>query len=99
MIVVLCNSFQDAQDGFDMFMNFLETYEPFSIKRVFNYSYCVETDDDLRYIFVDYRFKKLALKFDDVIDYVDMDDFFLGITEYYFDEHYSWEGAQERRSK
>lgn len=84
MIVILCNSFQDVQDSFDIFMNFLESYEPFSIQKVFEYSYCVETDDDLRYIFVDYRFKNLASTFDDVIDYVDSDKFFEGIDEYYF---------------
>lgn len=84
MIVVLCKSFEEAQDGFDMFMDFLETYEPCSISKVFNYSYCVETDDDLRYIFVDRRFKKLALTFDDAIDYVLLNDFFDGIAAYYF---------------
>lgn len=84
MIVILCNSFQEAQDSFDVFMDFLETYEPFSISKEFRHSYCVETDDDLRYIFIDYRFKSLAKKFDDVIDYVDLDEFLEGIDEYYF---------------
>lgn len=84
MIVVLCNSFQEVEDGFSMFMDFLETYEPFSILKVFEYSYCVETDDNLRYIFVDYRFKSLASKFDDMIDYVELDEFLEGIGEYYF---------------
>ncbi len=84
MIVVLCNSFQEAQDGFDIFMDFLETYKPFSISRVFEHSYCVETDDDLRYIFVDYRFKNLARSFDDAIDYAELDEFLEGIDTYYF---------------
>lgn len=84
MIVVLCNSFKKAQNDFDSFMEFLNTFEPFSISKVFKYSYCVETDDNLRYIFVDYRFKSVASKFDDVIDYVDSDEFFEGIEEYYF---------------
>lgn len=85
MIVILCNSFKEAQNDFNSFMDFLNTFEPFSISKVFEHSYCVETDDDLRYIFVDYRFKSLASKFDDVIDYVDSDEFFEGIEEYYFE--------------
>lgn len=83
MIVILCNSFEDAKDAYDCFVTFLENYEPFSIKRTFNASYCVETDDDLRYIFVDYRFEKLFQQFD-TPDYVDMEEFFEGIDEYYF---------------
>lgn len=53
MIVILCNSFDEAKDGFVRFMDFLEAYEPLNISKVFEYSYCVETDDNLRYIFVD----------------------------------------------
>lgn len=83
MIVILCNSFDEAKAGFSRFMDFLETYEPLSISTVFEYSYCVETDDDLRYIFVDYRFKPLFHTFDRP-DEVDLDEFFEGIDEYYF---------------
>lgn len=83
MIVVLCNSFDEAKEGFFRFMDFLETYEPLSISNVFEYSYCVETDDDLRYIFVDYRFRNLFHSFDSP-DIVEMDEFFEGINEFYF---------------
>lgn len=83
MIVILCNSFQEAQDGFDIFMNFLETYEPFSIFKVFESAYCVETDDGLRYIFVDYRFRPLFHKFDNP-DEMNLDEFLEGIDEFYF---------------
>lgn len=64
-------------------MDFLETYEPLSISKVFEYSYCVETNDDLRYIFVDYRFSPL---FHGLCrsDEIDMEEFFEGIVEYYF---------------
>lgn len=86
MIVILCNSFEDAQNGFARFLHFLKMFEPASISRVFSYSYCVETEDDLRYIFVDYRFKNLALTFDEGIDYVEMDEFFEGIDDFYFKE-------------
>lgn len=83
MIVILCNSFEDAQDAYEDFIAFLELYEPLAIKKRFDPAYCVETDDDLRYIFVDYRFEKLFLNFD-TPDYVDAEEFFEGIDEYYF---------------
>ncbi len=81
MMIVYCNSFQDAQDAFSIFMDYLETYEPFSITNVFEYSYCVETDYDFRYIFVDYRmvgiFSDLGMEtveifVDEFIDSIDM---------------------------
>lgn len=71
------------KDGFDRFMEFLETYEPLSISRVFEYSYCVETDDDLRYVFIDYRFRFLFQSFDSP-DEVELEEFFEGIYDYYF---------------
>ena len=83
MIVVLCNSFDEAKEGFSRFMDFLEIYEPLSIFMVFEHSYCVETDDSLRYIFVDYRFRNLFHSFD-WNDFVEMDEFFEGIDEFYF---------------
>lgn len=87
MIVILCDSFEDAKEGFDLFMDFLISYEPLSIKQVFHSSYCVETDDDLRYIFVDYRFKNL---FSNICrpDFISMDEFFLSIDCTYFGHPY-----------
>lgn len=82
MIVVLCNSFEEVKSAFNDFMGFLEHFEPNAISRTFESSYGVETDDDLKYIFVDYRFKNLFLK--DKPDYVEMDEFFEGIDEFYF---------------
>lgn len=80
MIVILCNSFEDAKNGFDMFIDFLETYEPLHISRIFESSYCVETDDDLKYVFVDHRLKSLFLD----CDCVELGEFFEGIDDYYF---------------
>lgn len=83
IIVILCNSFEEAQDGYDIFVSFLEKYEPWSIRNTFNASYCVETDDDLRYIFVDHRLKSSFYTFDRP-DEIWLEDFFEGIDEYYF---------------
>lgn len=85
MIVILCNSFYEAIDSFDIFMEFLNENTPWSIKRVFESSYCVETDDDLKYVFVDYRFESLF----DKADCIDVDQFFEGIGEYYSCGYYN----------
>lgn len=84
MIVVLCDSFEDAQDGYDIFVSFLEDIDPFLIKKTCNASYCVETDDDLRYIFVDYRFRPLFQKFEEPVDEIDLDRFLNDIEEIYW---------------
>lgn len=81
MIVVLCNTFQDAKDAFDVFMDFLENTEPFTITRVFEHSYCVETDEDLRYIFIDYHLAPVFRVFGDS-DEIEMDEFFEDLGEY-----------------
>ncbi len=81
MIVVLCESFQDAQDAFDIFVQFLEEVEPFSILEVYENCLCVDTDDDLRYVFVDYH---LEHEFDKLtLDILDADEFFEGLEDYY----------------
>lgn len=83
MILILCNSFEDVQDGYDAFVQFLEDNEPWSIRKTYNSSYCVETDDDLRYIFIDYRMKNLFFNFDKP-DVIELEEFFEGIEDYYF---------------
>lgn len=84
MIVILCNSFEEVQDGYDAFVSFLEEYEPFSIKETHNAAYCVDTDDDLRYVFIDYRFEKMFYRFNEPVDTIELEEFFEGIDEFYF---------------
>lgn len=79
MIVILCNSFDDAKDAYDELVEFLNTYEPWHIKETYNASYCVETDDDLRYIFIDFRLKGLFPK----DDQIDVSKFFEGLDDFY----------------
>lgn len=81
MIVILCDSFQDAQDSFDIFVQFLEEIEPFSIREVFEQCLCVDTDDDLRYVFIDYH---LVNEFNKMTpDILDANEFFEDLEEYY----------------
>lgn len=84
MILVLCDSFGDAQDAYDMFVSFLENNEPWSIKNTWDAAYCVETDDDLRYIFVYYRMEYLLWKKLDRPDVIDVYSFFDNLNNIYF---------------
>lgn len=54
MIVILCPSMQDAMDAFDIFVSSLCDWE---IQRCFESSLCVETMDDIKYLFIDERFE------------------------------------------
>lgn len=82
MIVILCESFQDAINSFRYFLHFLEDNEPWSILQVWEKCQCVETDENLRYIFVDYRFEHA---FDNCHpDIVDAGNFFGNIGEYMY---------------
>lgn len=78
MIVVLCSSFEEAQFAYDIFVEFLEENYPWNIKQLYDAAYCVETDDDLKYVFVDYRFEHLFNK----SDVMDMGEFFEGIAQW-----------------
>lgn len=71
MIAVLCPSFYDAKQNFYQFLSMLNSWE---IEKVFYHSYCVETDENLRYIFVDYRMRKI---FEEIrSDIISVDEFF-----------------------
>lgn len=74
MIVVLCPSFPEAIDAFYMFLKMLQEIEPWRIQYIYDACYCVEMDDNLRYIFTDYRRKGIYRN--TCADYISMDEFF-----------------------
>lgn len=70
MIVILCPSMQDAIDAFDIFVESLCEWE---IQRCFESSLCVETTDDIKYLFIDERFEYRFDRFRE--DIVSVDEF------------------------
>lgn len=80
MIVVLCDSFSSAQKAFDFFMCILECDYPGVIRRKYESELCVETDDDLRYIFVDWRMSEIFREM--TPDIMDEEDFFEGLEDW-----------------
>ena len=81
MIVILCSSWKKACTAFQRFLKFLQESEPWTIVMVNNPLKCIKTDDDLYYIFVDYRMDFVFQKISP--DIVDVEEFFEGINEYY----------------
>lgn len=78
MIVVLCETFREAQDSFYEFVDSLRDSGEWQIKEVWPSEYCVETDEDLRYIFIDKGCKHIfdSLFGELYLDFVDKDAFF-----------------------
>lgn len=85
MIVILCKSFKSACQAFQLFLEFLVDNEPWSIRNRFESVNCIETNDDLRYIFIDSR---CAGVFEPItVDILTVQEFFEGINDfYYYDE-------------
>lgn len=83
MIVILCESFQAAINAFYTFLNFLEYHEPWHIVNANHYGYFIETDDDLRYTFTDYRYYDV-FKQTLGVEFMEKDEFFEGIYDFYF---------------
>lgn len=81
MIVILCESDEKAHDKFDLFMQVLIDNECDSITRIWPECCAVETDSDLKYIFVDHRMEPLFEKMG--ADIIDEDDFLFGLDEMY----------------
>lgn len=85
MIVILCRNYKTACRAYEIFVEFLEDNEPWAIRQRFEHENCIETDDDLRYIFVDGRVEKV---FENMRpDVVDVQRFFEGINEFYYCDH------------
>ena len=89
MIVILCESFKDAKEAFDIWLRILSWENPRSIRTIYKNSCCVETDDDLRYIFVDQRMRSVFDKMRP--DILTAEKFFDGVMDIY--EEYRYEVA------
>ena len=71
---------QDAMDAFDIFVESLCEWE---IQRCFEASLCVETTDDIKYLFIDERFDFVFDRFKE--DIITVDEFLEDVE--------SWKGV------
>lgn len=81
MVVILCDSDRDAKNAFLEYLDILEYYDCTLIKNVYYSSYCIDTDEDLRYVFIYWRFRDLFKDSDP--DYIWQGDFFENLRDYY----------------
>lgn len=87
MIIIACDNYEEAEINFWFFHDILELNAIIFIKEVFEHSLCIEMEDDLRYIFMDYHYIPF---FQDIKpDVVDVEKFFEDIENYYLmpDQH------------
>lgn len=74
MIVVLCEDFDTAVLEFRYFLDFLNLCAE-RVLHIYESANAVETDDNLRYIFIDHKFYKIFLPmkpdFVDIYDFID----------------------------
>lgn len=83
MIVILCKSYKTACEAFNLFLQFLDDNEPCTVRKIFESGNALETYDDLRYIFVDYRMWE-CFKKQSGVEFIDVGEFFEGINEFYY---------------
>lgn len=79
MIVILCRSWLEAQDSF---LCFLKTYAPELSSYITNVNgscLSLTSDEDLTYIFIDYRYDRYFNRSRD--DFVYVEDFFHDLDE------------------
>lgn len=81
MVVVLCDSFQDAEDAYDCYVSFLENYNPWMIAETRDACNCIMTTENIYYIFVDYRAQSYFDPYKN--DIVDEGTFFDNLHEQY----------------
>lgn len=80
MIVILCDSFYDACEAFLVFWEYVEFGLGENIVNVWESENCLETDDNLRYIFIDYRWEPAFRKM--TPDIIDIEEFFEGLPNW-----------------
>lgn len=81
MIIILCEDYDQATNAYGWF---LTTLPEWSIRRLFPHSNGVETDDGIRYIFIDQEYEGIFLHM--TTDFMTLDEFLNGIPnlEYLF---------------
>lgn len=84
MVIILCDDFKEATDSFETFVNFLENTQPWTITSIEHHANSVLTDDDIRYLFIDYHYL-LAFRClgDEMTDIIDCDLFLEDLYAYW----------------
>lgn len=85
MIVILCDSFQDAEDSYWLFLEYIEqTIPSWWVIRAIDEALIIDTDDDIRYMFVSWRYRGSLFKNQNV-EFIEKEVFF---EDLYSDEKY-----------
>lgn len=81
LFIILCFNYAEAERLFKIFLEFLDNNEPQFVRTVCPWSLCVQMVDDTSYVFIDHTCSDWFEGFQE--NFMDADDFFYGIDEYY----------------
>ena len=85
MIVILCDSYQDAQDSYWLFLEYIEQTMPiWAVVRAIDAALIIDTDDDIRYMFASFRYRGILFH-DQNVEFVEKEIFF---EDLYCDERH-----------
>lgn len=84
MVVILCDSWKDVRDCYDLFITFLEENDSYAIKETDNSGFGVFLEDDLWYVFTCYQLEGVMKKNVPNADFVDEQSFFESVIEYLY---------------
>lgn len=83
MVIIICDSWEDAEECYDIFLTFVEDFCPsYSVVSLNDCVLRVKMDDDITYMFSDYHYAPLFEK-DPENDIFTPDEFFEGIPYFY----------------
>lgn len=90
MVVILCDTWEEAQDAFDVFWTYVNDKEPWTIWRVYAPCLCLELDCNIRYLFTITKMVTFFEKF--TLDIVDESSFFEALYAEDDDDNYIYGG-------
>lgn len=70
LVVLLCDTYEEAEEAFDIFLNWAEDHEGWLIEHIYASSYGIAMMDGYSYIFIDARMVDMFVGKADTIEYV-----------------------------
>lgn len=70
LVVILCDSYYEAEQAYDIFKDWLERHESWTIQRCYDCDNGITTRDGFAYIFIDARMVNLFVGVTESITYV-----------------------------
>ena len=70
LVVILCDSYEECEQAYEIFKDWLEKHESWTIARCYDCDNGILTNDGYGYVFIDYRMANLFVDVTENITYV-----------------------------